>query len=115
VGGVVVLLAGRTHLSCLNMRHWITIGVDIQSFILEVLLHCPLKTVVAMQFFGTNKDVSCPLGPILGPKLAATTTSSLTRCHHTLCIGSVLCVSKLGKRYGLWAPLEVSSPAARKS
>jgi hypothetical protein len=33
VGGVVVWLAGHAHLSCLNLRQWITIGVDIHSFI----------------------------------------------------------------------------------
>jgi hypothetical protein len=32
VGGVVVWLAGHAHLSCLNIRQWITIGVDIYSF-----------------------------------------------------------------------------------
>jgi hypothetical protein len=31
VGGVVVWLAGHAHLSCLNLRQWITIGVDIRS------------------------------------------------------------------------------------
>jgi hypothetical protein len=35
VGGVVVWLAGHAHLSCLNLRQWITIGVDIQSFIIQ--------------------------------------------------------------------------------
>jgi hypothetical protein len=34
VGGVVVWLTGIAHLSCLNLRQWITIGVDIYSFIL---------------------------------------------------------------------------------
>jgi hypothetical protein len=33
VGGVVVWLAGHAHLSCLNLRQWITIGVDMHSFI----------------------------------------------------------------------------------
>jgi hypothetical protein len=33
VGGVVVWLAGHAHLSCINLRQWITIGVDIHSFI----------------------------------------------------------------------------------
>jgi hypothetical protein len=33
VGGVVVWLAGHAHLSCLNLRQWIAIGVDIHSFI----------------------------------------------------------------------------------
>jgi hypothetical protein len=31
-GGVVVWLAGHAHLSCLNLRQWVTIGVDIHSF-----------------------------------------------------------------------------------
>jgi hypothetical protein len=33
VGGVAVWLAGHAHLSCLDLRQWITIGVDIHSFI----------------------------------------------------------------------------------
>jgi hypothetical protein len=33
VGGVVVWLAGHAHLSCLNLRQWITIGVDVHSFL----------------------------------------------------------------------------------
>jgi hypothetical protein len=33
VGGVVVWLAGHAHLFCLYLRQWITIGVDIHSFI----------------------------------------------------------------------------------
>jgi hypothetical protein len=37
VGGVVVWLAGHAHLSCLNLRQWITIGVDIHSFPWTVL------------------------------------------------------------------------------
>jgi hypothetical protein len=42
VGGVVVWLAGHAHLSCLDLRQWITIGVDIHSFpsvIKQALLH----------------------------------------------------------------------------
>jgi hypothetical protein len=37
VGGVVVWLAGHAHLSCLDLRQWITIGVDILSFILPAI------------------------------------------------------------------------------
>jgi hypothetical protein len=40
VGGVVVWLAGHAHLSCLNLRQWITIGVDIHSFIHVHLWDC---------------------------------------------------------------------------
>jgi hypothetical protein len=33
VGGVVAWLAGHAHLSCLSLRQWSTIGVDIHTFI----------------------------------------------------------------------------------
>jgi hypothetical protein len=33
VGGVVAWLAGQAHLSCIELRRWITIGTDIQLFV----------------------------------------------------------------------------------
>jgi hypothetical protein len=35
VGGVVVWLAGLTHLSCLDLRHWIALGADIYISIIR--------------------------------------------------------------------------------
>jgi hypothetical protein len=57
VGGVVVWLAAHAHLSCLNLRQWITIGVDIHSFI-----HDGLVWVVSVVMADTS-TCNCNLTP----------------------------------------------------
>jgi hypothetical protein len=119
VGGVVVWLAGHAHLSCLNLRQWIAIGVDIHSFI-QQCQQLPWVQLPFRQFlqpgWGRGDTVLCwptspwpPLLLLLQLHMLLTEPCGMARCScraapPRCCCGTLACSTPLVAAEMLLAP-----------